>query len=82
MSQALENKIEEVLEIIRPRLALHAGNITFVGFSPDTGEVQVSLTGTCKGCPMAGMTLKMGIESLLKEHVPEVRCVTNVYEHA
>ncbi|PIR47386.1 hypothetical protein COV06_03850 [Candidatus Uhrbacteria bacterium CG10_big_fil_rev_8_21_14_0_10_50_16] len=81
MLQTLENKIEEVLETIRPRLALHAGNVEFLGFNTETGEVQVSLTGTCRGCPLSEMTLKMGIEVLLKEQVPEVRCVTNIYEH-
>lgn len=69
--------IETILETkVRPRLALHAGNIELVGV--EGGVVSVRFLGTCDGCPMATMTLKMGVEALLKEEdlgITEVKAV-------
>lgn len=78
MSVPIEQKIEEVLELVRPRLAMHKGDVEFVGFDQASGVVQVRMTGTCDGCPLAGMTLKMGIEALMQEQVPEVTAVQDV----
>ncbi len=69
-------KVEEVLEKIRPALVRDGGNVELVGVNDDT--VEVRLTGACGGCPMAAMTLKMGIERVLKQEIPEVKEVVAV----
>ncbi len=66
----MRDKVEGVLDKIRPSLMADGGNVELVGVND--GTVQVRLTGACGGCPMATMTLKMGIEKLLKEEIPEV----------
>lgn len=82
MSTEIHRQIEAVLESLRPRLAMHAGDVEFVGFDAQSGEVQVRMTGTCHGCPLSEMTLKMGIEAMLVEQVPGVTRVVNVYATA
>ncbi len=72
----MTEQIERALEEIRPMLALHAGNIEFIGF--DGGVVKVRLLGTCRGCPLSALTLKAGVEELLKERVPGVERVEAV----
>lgn len=72
----MTEQIEKVLEEIRPMLARHAGNIEFVSF--EGGVVKVRLTGTCRGCPLSALTLKAGVEELLREAIPEVRRVEAV----
>lgn len=69
-------QIEKTLEEIRPMLARHAGNIEFVDFAD--GVVRVRFAGTCRGCPLSALTLKAGVEALLKEKVPEVERVEAV----
>ena len=61
MSLELEEKIEDVLEKLRPSLALHGGNVKLVEFHSDTGLVDLELQGACVGCPMSTVTLKYGI---------------------
>lgn len=66
-------KIQTVIEEqIRPALAMHGGDIEFLGFDESTGKAQIRLTGACGGCPFAEETLRMQVESVLKEAVPEV----------
>lgn len=72
----MKEQIEKTLEEIRPMLALHAGNIEFVGM--EDGVVKVRLLGTCRGCPLSQLTLKAGVEELLKERVAGVRQVEAV----
>ena len=72
----MRDTIEHVLEEIRPMLALHAGNIEFVSF--EQGIVRVRLLGTCHGCPLSALTLKAGVEELLREKVPGVERVEAV----
>ena len=72
----LKEKVEEALGEVRPALEAHGGNVTLIDVSDD-GIVEVQLEGACKGCPMAQMTLTMGIERHLKEQVPEVTEVKN-----
>ena len=74
----MEERIEEVLEVVRPRLAMHKGNVSFVKFDEATGEVHLRLEGSCDGCPLASLTLHAGIEMLLKERIPEVTGVVQV----
>ncbi|MFH0942411.1 MAG: NifU family protein [Chloroflexota bacterium] len=64
-------KIEEVIKQIRPALEADGGNVELI--SVNDGVVKVKLTGACGSCPMSTLTLKMGIERLLKEKVPGVK---------
>lgn len=73
----MKEKVEAALEEVRPHLQRDGGDVELVGVD-DQGVVQVRLTGHCAGCPMAEMTLKMGIEKILKERVPEVKEVVAV----
>ena len=74
---AIEKKIIEIMdEQIRPALARDGGDAVFCGF--ENGVVKLHLKGACSGCPSATMTLKMGIEAYLKEHIPEVKEVVRV----
>ncbi len=70
----LKEKVEAALDKIRPSLQADGGNVELVDVSDD-GRVKVRLTGACGGCPMSQMTLKMGIEKILKQNVPEVKSV-------
>ena len=72
----MQEKVEEVLDKIRPALMRDGGNVELVGVND--GKVEVRLTGACGGCAMATMTLKMGIERVLKEEIPEVKEVVAV----
>jgi Fe-S cluster biogenesis protein NfuA len=73
----MRDKIEKALEKIRPMLAADGGNIELVDVSKD-GVVKLKLTGTCGCCPMSQMTLKMGVERILKQEVPEVKEVVSI----
>ncbi len=64
--------VKRAIEDVRPKLQADGGDIQFVSASDD-GRVSVRLTGACGSCPMATMTLKMSVESYLKQVVPEVR---------
>ena len=75
--KSFEQKVKEIIESIRPMLQNDGGDIELVGVQPDN-SVQVRLQGACRGCPGAQMTLKMGVERLLKENVPEVKQVVAV----
>ena len=72
----MQDKVEEVLAKVRPILERDGGNVELV--SVDSGTVKVRLTGACSGCPMSTMTLKMGIEQILKQEIPEVKEVVSV----
>jgi len=67
----MREKVQAVLDEIRPSLNADGGDIQLVDVK-EGGIVEVKLTGACQGCPMAVMTLKMGVERLLKERLPEV----------
>ena len=67
----MKDKVEEVLDRIRPSLINDGGNVELIGVND--GVVTVKLTGACAGCPMSTMTLKMGIEKILKETIPEIK---------
>jgi len=74
--------VEEIRELIetrvRPAVAQDGGDIIFHRFEPDTGIVHLSMRGACAGCPSSTMTLKQGIENMLKTYVPEVTAVEAV----
>jgi Fe-S cluster biogenesis protein NfuA len=65
------NQIKELLDTrVRPAVAQDGGDITFHGF--DRGIVYLHMQGACAGCPSSTLTLKMGIENLLRHYIPEV----------
>ena len=72
----MRDKVEEILDKIRPSLVADGGNVELVDVND--GTVEVKFTGACDGCPMSTMTLKMGIERILKQEIPEVKEVVAV----
>ena len=72
-----EKLLKEVLEEIRPNLQADGGDMNYIGVDDD-GVVKLELQGACAGCPMSSLTLSMGIERILKEHVPGVTRVESV----
>jgi Fe-S cluster biogenesis protein NfuA len=68
----MKERVEAAISKVRPALQADGGNVELVEVSPD-GIVKVRLTGACGGCPMSQMTLKMGIERVIKQEVPEVK---------
>jgi Fe-S cluster biogenesis protein NfuA len=72
----MRDVVEKVLQKIRPSLQADGGDIELVDIRD--GVVRVKLTGACGNCPMSQMTLKMGVERVLKEEVPEVKGVEAV----
>lgn len=73
----MQEKVKTALEKIRPQLQADGGDVELVDVSDD-GLVQVRLQGACAGCPMSQMTLKNGIERVLKQQIPEVKSVEAV----
>jgi Fe-S cluster biogenesis protein NfuA len=71
-----KENVQAVLEKIRPALQADGGDVELVDVKD--GVVSVKLTGHCAGCPMSTMTLKMGIERILKQQLPEIKQVVNV----
>ena len=72
----MHEDVQSALELIRPALQADGGDVELVDVAD--GIVSVRLQGACGGCPMATMTLKNGIERILKEKVPEVKEVISV----
>ncbi len=72
----MQDKVEEALNKIRPSLMADGGNVELIAVND--GVVKVRLTGACGGCAMATMTLKMGIERILKQEIPEIKEVVAV----
>ena len=70
----MQEKVEKALMKVRSFLQADGGDVELVEITEE-GVVKVKLTGACGGCPMASMTLKTGIEKILKEEVPEVKRV-------
>ena len=73
----LKEKVESALNIVRPSLQADGGDVELVDVGDD-GVVKVALKGACAGCAMSQMTLKMGIEKILKQNIPEVSSVESV----
>ena len=71
----LKPKVEKALDKIRPSLVADGGNVELVDVKD--GVVKVKLVGHCAGCPMSQMTLKNGIERMLKQEIPEVKQVVS-----
>jgi Fe-S cluster biogenesis protein NfuA len=75
--KTFEDMVREVIEAVRPALQGHGGDIELVGTDEDN-TVRVRLQGACQGCPGAAMTMRTGIERILRERVPEVKEVIAV----
>jgi Fe-S cluster biogenesis protein NfuA len=72
------DRIEQTLDMLRPYIASHRGQVEVVDFDERDGVLLVRLGGTCHGCSASSVTLKQGIESRLREAVPEVKHVESV----
>jgi len=74
LSSEIEMQIKELIDTrVKPAVAMDGGNIEFVEF--DDGVVYLRLEGACSGCPSAALTLKDGVENMLKHFIPEVEAV-------
>lgn len=73
----MKEKVQKIIDEIRPALQADGGNIELVEVSED-GVVKVRLMGACGSCPMSQLTLKRGVEARLKAKVPEVKEVVSV----
>ena len=73
----MREQVEQALDKIRPALQRDGGDIELVEVE-ESGIVKVRLTGACGGCPMSQMTLKQGVERIVKQLVPEVKAVESV----
>jgi Fe-S cluster biogenesis protein NfuA len=75
--KTFKEKVKDTIEVIRPSLQAHGGDVELVGVDKDN-TVKIRLRGACQGCPGAQMTMKLGIERILKEKVPELKEVIAV----
>lgn len=73
----MKERVQKAIDTVRPGLQADGGDVELVDVTAD-GVVKVKLTGACQGCPMSQMTLKMGIEKIIKKHVPEIKEVVSV----
>ena len=73
MTESIKKRVQEALDEIRPQIQLDGGDVELVAVEKQT--VKVRLVGHCAGCPMAAMTLKNGVEALIKQRVPEIQKV-------
>ena len=72
------DRIERTLDTLRPYIASHRGQVEIVDFDEQDGTLLLRLGGTCHGCAASSITLKQGIETRLREMVPEVKQVQAV----
>ena len=72
------DRIERTLDTLRPYIASHRGHVEVVDFDEEDGRLVLRLGGTCHGCAASTITLKQGIETRLRESVPEVKIVEAV----
>lgn len=71
-------KIEAVIEEIRPAVRADGGDVELLSFDPDEGRVELRLVGACHTCPYSLLTLKGGIEQRLRSQLAEVKSVVTV----
>ena len=77
LETGLEERVRQALEVIRPAIQMDGGDVMLE--SVHDGKVTVRLLGTCDGCPMSPVTLRQGVERILRERVPEVTEVTALF---
>ncbi len=81
LTGTVEERVQQLIELyINPSIASHGGFVTLAGVEGD--QALVELGGGCQGCGLAAMTLRQGIESSIKFHVPEIAEVVDVTDHA
>lgn len=73
-----EDKVRETIEVIRPAIQADGGDIFLRAIDSETGVVTVELVGACVSCPASTVTLKAGVERILKDRVPGVTAVTQL----
>jgi Fe-S cluster biogenesis protein NfuA len=73
----MKEEVQKAIDLIRPSLQADGGDVELLDVSED-GIVKVKLTGACRGCPMSQMTLKMGIEKVIKQQIPNIKEVVAV----
>ncbi len=71
----MQEQVEQVIEIIRPAIQADGGDINLLDVDQDSGVVTVELTGACVSCPASTVTMKAGIERIMKDRVPGVTAV-------
>lgn len=74
--EEIKDKVQQVIDKIRPALQFDGGDIELVGIYGN--EVHIRLVGSCHGCPSSALTLQYGVERAVKEAVPEIERVVNV----
>ena len=80
VTRTVSERVEKVLSLIRPAIQADGGDLELVEVTPE-GVARIRLLGACVGCPSSSVTLQMGIERNLKNHVPEITRVESV-DHA
>lgn len=75
---ALRETVEAAIDEIRPALRMDGGDCEIVDINESQGRVQLRLMGACGGCPMSTLTLKSGLERIVKQRVPQIREVVTV----
>jgi Fe-S cluster biogenesis protein NfuA len=76
MSETVEKRVQAALAEIKPQIQADGGDIDLVAI--ENGVVKVRLRGSCVGCPMSALTLKAGVERVIKQKVPEIKSVEAV----
>jgi Fe-S cluster biogenesis protein NfuA len=76
MTESIEKRVQKALDEIRPQIQADGGDVELV--TVEKSIVKVRLVGHCAGCPMSAMTLKNGVEALIKERIPEIQKVEAV----
>ena len=76
MSETIEKRVQDALAEIKPQIQADGGDIDLVAV--ENNVVKVRLRGACVGCPMSALTLKQGVERIIKSKVPEVKSVEAV----
>ncbi len=74
----MREQVEKALDLIRPALQADGGNVELVDVDEEAKIVKVKLTGACGSCPMSQMTLRMGVERVLREEIPDIAEVVAV----
>jgi Fe-S cluster biogenesis protein NfuA len=74
----VRDRVEKALDLIRPALQNDGGNVELVDVDEAEGIVKLKLVGACGSCPMSQMTLRMGVERVLRDQIPEIKEVVAV----
>ena len=78
MELTLNQRVEEIINQIRPQLQADGGDIRFVELTTNN-VVKVELQGACGSCPHSKITLKQGVEALIKKYIPEIQSVEDIH---